>query len=156
MKYETTSEAAGISRRWRATFGLEIPLCGATVAYWVFAPDQYARRMFGNIAFGVGDRYLVLQSASLVAALFVWLYGRVLLAPSIDLRTFCYLQEAMAIGDAGILALSGYLALAAHPDPGTLIAQAIVASFWGGLRLVFLYSHRKRAVAGYTTHITSE
>ena len=102
--------------------------------------------MFGDdTAFDTGHHYLVLQGASTVATLFVWFYGRVLFAPSIDLRTFRYLQEGMALGDAGILTLSAYAALAARPDPDTLIAQVAMASVWGAIRVWFLWTHRRRS-----------
>lgn len=134
-----------ISPRWRNVFRLEIPICAGTVAYWILAPDHYVRRMFGgDVALDMGHRYLVLQAASTVLTLLVWFYGRVLFAASIDLRTFRYLQEGMALGDAGILALSAYLAIAARPDPGTLIAQVFMAALWGGIRVVFLWTHRER------------
>ena len=130
-----------ISRRWRAVFRLEVPICAATVAYWIVAPEHYAHRMFGDVAFDGGHRYLVLQAASTVLTLLVWFYGRVLFARSIDLRTFRYLQEGMALGDAGILALSAYLAIAGHPDRATLIAQVFMAALWGSIRVVFLATH---------------
>ena len=103
--------------------------------------------MFGDVALDAGHRYLVLQAGSTVLTLLVWSYGRVLFAPSIDLRTFRYLQEGMALGDAGILALSAYAAIFARPDPGTLMAQVFMAALWGGIRVRFLWSHRPRAAA---------
>jgi hypothetical protein len=139
---ETEPRPASVSARWRAIFRIEIPICAATVVYWIVAPEHYVRKMFGDVPIDVGHRYLVLQAASTVATLLVWFYGRVLFAPSIDLRTFRYLQEGMAIGDLGILALSGYLAIAGHPDPATLVAQVIMATLWGGLRIVFLWTHK--------------
>jgi hypothetical protein len=135
----------GLSPRWRAVFRLEIPICAATVAYWIIAPEHYAQKMFGEAALDAGHRYLVLQVASTVSTLLVWFYGRVLFARTIDLRTFRYLQEGMALGDAGILALSAYLAATARPDPGTLIAQVFMAALWGGIRVAFLWTHREGA-----------
>lgn len=112
--------------------------------YWIVAPEHYVRKMFGDVHVDAGHRYLVFQAASTVATLLVWFYGRVLFAPAIDLRTFRYLQEGMAIGDLAILGLSAYLAIAGNPDPATLVAQVIMASLWGGLRIAFLWTHRRR------------
>lgn len=144
---ERDGTATGISRRWRAVFRVEVPICAATVAYWILLPDHYARTLFGDVMPDAGHRYLVLQAASTVGTLLVWFYGRVLFAPSIDLRTFRYLQEGMALGDAGILALSAYVVRVAHPDPGALIAQVLMAALWGTIRVVFLWSHRERSDA---------
>jgi len=138
----TEPRPPSMSARWRAIFRIEIPICAATVVYWIVAPEHYVRKMFGDIPFDTGHRYLVLHVASTVSTLLVWFYGRVLFAPSIDLRTFRYLQEGMAIGDLGIRALSAYLATTGHPDPGALIAQIVMATLWGGLRIVFLWTHR--------------
>jgi len=134
-------EPPSVSARWRAVFRIEIPICAATVVYGVVAPEHYVWKMFGITA-DTGHRYLVFQAASTVSTLLVWFYGRVLFAPSIDLRTFRYLQEGMAIGDLGILALSAYLAIEGHPDPATLVAQVVLAGLWGGLRVAFLLTHR--------------
>jgi len=133
-----------ISNRWRAIFRIEIPIVLATGVYWIVAPEHYTRMMFGVTA-DVGHHYLVLQSASTVLTLLVWFYARVLFAPSIDLRTFRYLQEGMALGDLGILGLSVYLALAAHPDVGMLVSQVFMAALWGSIRIVFLWTHRELA-----------
>lgn len=134
-----------ISHGWRNLFRLEIPICAGTVAYWIIAPGDYIRRMFGDVPVDAGHRYLVLQGASTVGTLLVWFYARVLFAPSIDLRTFRYLQEGMALGDAGILALSAYAAAAAHPDRGMLTGQIAMATLWGAIRIWFLWTHRERA-----------
>jgi hypothetical protein len=125
----------------------------ATVAYWIIAPDEYARQMFGDTAINPGHRYLVWQTASVVATMLVWFYGRVLFAPSIELRTFRYLQEGMALGDAGILALSAYLALAARPHPGMLTMQVFMAALWGGIRVVFLWRHREHAAGALAKNL---
>lgn len=143
----TESEPTSISARWRAIFRIEIPICAATVVYWIVAPEHYVSHLFGDGSIDTARRYLVLQAASTVATLLVWFYGRVLFAPTIDLGTFRYLQEGMALGDLGILALSAYLAAAGHPDPSTLIAQIVMAALWGSLRIVFLWTHRKRPAA---------
>lgn len=132
-----------LSPRWRALFRVEVPICAGTVVYWLLAPEHYLGQLFGDLPVDSGHRYLVLQAASTVGTLLVWFYGRVLFAPEIELRTFRYLQEGMALGDAGILALSAWLALVARPDPTTLLAQVLLAAFWGAVRVVFLWSHRE-------------
>lgn len=140
--------AAGISPRWRAVFRVEIPICAATVAYWLIAPDRYVASLFGDAALGVAGRYLVMQGASVVLTMLVWFYGRVLFAPAIDRRTFCYLQEGLLLGDLGVLALSAYAVRAGHPDAATLVAQVAMATLWGAIRVAFLWTHRRRDGSG--------
>lgn len=133
---------AELSRGWRTFFRLELPLCLVTVSYWLVAPEHFLRGLVGPFAFDVAHRYLLLQAAATVTSFLLWFYGRVLFSPRIHLPTFRLLQEAMALGDVGVLAISGYLAFAARPTPSILAGQIALAAFFGGARVVFLVRTR--------------
>ena len=69
---------------------------------------------------------------------FVCFYGRVLVSRRVDLRTFRYLREAMALGDVIVLGASwaAHAYLATRPD--VLFAQTAMAALWLGIRVLFL------------------
>ena len=57
-------------------------------------------------------------------------------------QAFRLLQEAMLLGDVGILMISAAQWAWLRPEPVLLAAQAGMAGAWGLLRLVFLFSSR--------------
>jgi hypothetical protein len=129
---------AGVPRPWRIVFSVEIPICLGTCLLWLLAPAEYLGGFLGERPHDVADYLLLQQSTAVVFSMFVYFYGRVLLSRRVDLRTFRYLQEAMALGDVIVLveswAAHAYLA----PRPDMLFAQVAMAALWLGVRVLFL------------------
>jgi hypothetical protein len=129
---------ASVPRPWRIVFSVEIPICLGTCLLWLLAPAEYLGGLLGKRPHDVADYLLLQQSTAVVFSMFVYFYGRVLLGRRVDLRTFRYLQEAMALGDVIVLvatwAAHAYLA----PRPDMLFAQAAMAAVWLGVRVLFL------------------
>ena len=123
---------------WRIVFAVEIPICLGTCLLWLLAPAEYLSGFLGKRPHDVADYLLLQQSTAVVFSMFVYFYGRVLLSGRVDLRTFRYLQEAMALGDVIVLvatwAAHAYLA----PRPDVLFAQTAMAALWLGIRVLFL------------------
>ena len=119
-------------------FALEVPICLGTCLLWLLAPAEYLGGFLGKRPHDVGDYLLLQQSTAVVFSMFVYFYGRVLLSRRVDVRTFRYLQEAMALGDVAVLvatwATHAYLA----PRPDLLFAQTAMAVLWLGIRVLFL------------------
>ncbi|MCW2944590.1 MAG: hypothetical protein JWR24_1307 [Actinoallomurus sp.] len=89
---------AGLPGPWRIVFAVEIPICLGTCLLWLLAPAEYLGGFLGKRPHDVGDYLLLQQSTAVVFSMFVYFYGRVLVSRRVDLRTFRYLQEAMALG----------------------------------------------------------
>lgn len=128
----------GIPRAWWRLFAVELPLVAGTVGYAVAAPRSFAAAAFGIEHLDAHVHTLLLSYASVVATAVGWFYGRLLFAPRIDLPTFRRYQEALLIGDVGVVALwSWSLAVGAAHGPSP-IGGIAMATFWGAVRVVFL------------------
>jgi hypothetical protein len=123
---------AGLPGHWRIVFAVEIPICLGTCLLWLLAPAQYLGGFLGKRPHDVADYLLLQQSTAVVFSMFVYFYGRVLVSRRVDLRTFRYLQQAMALGDVIVLGATW----AAHAD--LLFAQTAMAALWLGIRVLFL------------------
>jgi hypothetical protein len=123
---------------WRIVFAIEIPICLGTCLLWLLAPAQYLGGFLGKRPHDVADYLLLQQSSALVFSMFVYFYGRILLSGRVDLRTFRYLQEAMALGDVIALAAAWMAHAYLTPQPGLLVAQTAMAALWLGIRVLFL------------------
>lgn len=119
-------------------FAIEIPICLGTCLLWLLAPEEYLGGLLGRRPHDVADYLLLQQSTALVLSMFVYFYGRVLLSRRVDLRTFRYLQEAMALGDVFVLGASWAAHAYLAPRPEVLFAQAAMAALWLGIRVLFL------------------
>lgn len=128
----------GLPGTWRIVFAVEIPICLGTCLLWLLAPAEYLGGFLGKRPHNIGDYLLLQQSTAVVFSMFVYFYGRLLVSSRVDLRTFRYLQEAMALGDVLVLgatwAAHAYLA----PRPDLLFAQSAMAALWLGIRVLFL------------------
>jgi hypothetical protein len=129
---------AGLPGRWRIVFAAELPICLATCLFWLFAPAEYLGGFLGKRPHDLADYLLLQQSTAVVFSMFVYFYGRVLLSRRVDLRTFRYLQEAMALGDVLVLAATWAAHAYLTPRPELLFAQTAMAALWLGVRGVFL------------------
>jgi hypothetical protein len=129
---------AGLPRHWRMVFAAEIPICLGTCLLWLLAPAEYLGGLVGERRHDVADYLLLQQSTAVVFSMFVYFYGRVLLSRRVDLRTFRYLQEAMALGDVIVLVATWAAHAYLTPRPGLLLAQAAMAALWLGIRCLFL------------------
>jgi hypothetical protein len=124
--------------RWRIVFAVEIPICLGTCLLWLLAPAQYLGGFLGKRPHDVADYLLLQQSSALVFSMFVYFYGRILLSGRVDVRTFRYLQEAMALGDVIVLATTWAAHAYLAPRPDLLVAQTAMAALWLGIRVLFL------------------
>lgn len=129
---------AGLPGPWRAVFAAEIPICLGTCLLWLLAPAEYLNGLFGKRPHGVADDLLLQQSTAVVLSMFVYFYARVLLSRRVDLRTFRYLQEAMALGDVFVLGATwtAHAYLTSRAD--LVFAQTAMAALWLGIRCLFL------------------
>lgn len=128
----------GIPAMWWYLFVLELPLVFGEVVYTLAAPAAFARSAFGIAALDAATHTLLLSYLSVVATAVGWFYARLLLAPRIHLPTFRRYQEALLLGDAGIVLLwSWSLSVGAISGPSP-IAGLVIATFWGAVRIVFL------------------
>ncbi|MCW2859385.1 MAG: hypothetical protein JWP48_1093 [Actinoallomurus sp.] len=123
---------------WRIVFAVEIPICLGTCLLWLLAPAEYLGGFLGKRPHDVADYLLLQQSTAVVFSMFVYFYGRVLLSHRVDLRTFRYLQEAMALGDGIVLGASWAAHAYLAPRPDVLYAQTAMAALWLGIRILFL------------------
>ena len=118
---------------------IEVPICLATAIYWLAMPEDFLMRSYGVLAPDAGHRLLVLQGAGILVSILVWFYGRWLLSARVELRAFRLFQEGLLLGDLFLVAW-GIMALSV---PGasavTALAQVVMASLWGLIRVVFLY-----------------
>jgi hypothetical protein len=119
-------------------FAVEIPICLGTCLLWLLAPAEYLGGFLGRRPHDVADYLLLQQSTAVVFSMFVYFYGRVLFSRRVDLRTFRYLQEAMALGDLIVLGASWAAHAYLTPRPGVLFAQTAMAALWLGIRVLFL------------------
>lgn len=119
-------------------FAVEIPICLGTCLLWLLAPGTYLGGLFGKRPHDVADYLLLQQSTAVVFSMFVYFYGRVLLSRRVDLRTFRYLQQALALGDVFVLGASWAAYAYLAPRPEVLFAQVAMAALWLGIRVLFL------------------
>ena len=84
--------------------------------------------------------YLLLQqTTNVLFCAYVYLYSRMLLARPFDLRSFRWIQEAMALGDIVILCMciaQGELLENAKIE--VILGTAAMAFVWGSARSIFL------------------
>lgn len=116
----------------------ELPLVAGTVAFALAAPERFAREAFGIEAFEPAVHTLLLSYTSVVATAVGLFYARLLLARSVHLPTFRHYQEALLLGDVGIVALwSWALATRAVSGPAPITGMTLALA-WGAVRVVFL------------------
>jgi hypothetical protein len=135
------SGSRGIPEFWWRIFALEIPIVAGSVVYVIAAPDAFARETFGISNLDDATLSLLLSYASVVCTTVLWFYARVLFAPKIDVATFCAYQEALLLGDIGIVfifarALWTGSAGSCLENP-SVIAGISLATLWGIIRVAF-------------------
>ncbi len=136
---------APLPRRWRILFLLELPLIFGTVGYWLLAPLDYLERALGSDPVANAHAVpLLLAHAGVVFSMVGWLYARLLLAPTVHVRSFRRVQEALLVGDLWIVVSALALAPAQY-DPqvrATSATAAALALGWGIVRSVYLLRSR--------------
>lgn len=130
-----------VSVGWRRTFAVEVPICLATAAFWLFAPGDFTALAFG-VPGSPGVNLLVWQLAGVLVSILGWTYGRWLFSGQVELRPFRFLQEGLLLGDVFLVA-EGFVALGLPgASPASAAAQIFLATFWGAVRVVFLWRTR--------------
>lgn len=153
---------------WYWLFLIELPICLATVLFWLIAPGGYVSGFVQGRVGGAThmETALLQQCANVVFCAYCVFYGRLLVSapscfssagPSSDpsrpatwcsrsfphRQAFLWLQQAMGLGD-GLMLLQcaydwGYL----DPKPSIIVGQVVMAGGYGLARLVFLIQQRK-------------
>jgi hypothetical protein len=137
-----TGGGRGIPRGWWCLFVVELPLIAGTIVYLLAAPRAFALGAFGIEQLDAPVHTLLLSYASVVATAVGWFYGRLLLAPRIDLPTFRRYQEALLLGDLGVAAIWSWSLAVGAAHGAAPIAGLVMATFWGAIRVVFLFRVR--------------
>lgn len=132
------SELVALPRAWKTTFWLEIPIVGLTVIYWFMSPSAFLADTFGIEAASTNQVLVLYSYASVVATMVFWFYLRLLLQQKVHLPTFRLYQEALFIGDVGIVAIWFYGWWFEHLATAPALGGLGMALFWGSVRLLFL------------------
>ena len=127
-----------MNRGWRSLFTLEIAICLVTVVLWALAPWDFLSRVYGAPQGSLSHYLLLQQAGTVVFCAYVYLYARMLFTRPFNLVSFRHLQEAMAIGDAILVASAPATYRALHPDGLLFGAQTGTAALWLTIRVVFL------------------
>lgn len=134
-----------LPRIWRAIFWVEIPLTLGAVIFWLFSPDVFLAQLLGeNSAANQHAKPLLYSYAGVVFSLVLWMYTRLLLQKEVHIYSFCLFQEALLVGDIWIV-INTLLNLPDAPVPlhNATLAMAL-ATFWGGVRSIYLAQQFKR------------
>lgn len=135
-------ETAPLPPAWRRLFGLEIPLVAGTVLYWLLTPEAFVADALGLLDPRPEVLVLLFSYVSVTTSMVLWLYARLLARPAVHWPTFRLYQEALLVGDVGVVLTWGW-ALAAAPIPrGPALASMAMATLWGCVRLAFLWTAR--------------
>lgn len=125
---------------WWRLFAVELPIVAASTLYWLLAPETFLRDAFALHA-EPASALLVWQYAASVASMVLWLYGRLLFAPTLHLPTFRLYQEALLVGDVGIVAVTA-IGLAQGILPTMAFAALGMATLWGAIRGFWIWQTR--------------
>jgi hypothetical protein len=131
-----------MSRTWRAVFWLEVAICAATSLSWIVAPEPFLRGAIGIEAPDLRHHLVLLLGANVVLCAYVYLYARLLLERPFPRAAFRRLQEAMALGDVGMLATSAVQCAQLSPDPWWMAGQIGMAAVWLAIRVLWLVQSR--------------
>ncbi|MFN7145318.1 MAG: hypothetical protein ACK4YP_16210 [Myxococcota bacterium] len=147
------TETAPLPRAWRGLFALEIPLVGGTVLYWLLLPEAFLADALGLTDVRPEVLVLLFSYVSATVSSVVWLYARLLARPTVHWPTFRLYQEALLVGDVGVVFTWAY-GLATAPIPrGPALVSIVMAIVWGAVRVAFLRT--ARPPAGATTPAAS-
>ncbi len=134
--------APTLSLGWWRVFALELPIVAATCAYWLFDPRGFLGSLYGLDPAPPGAVGLLYSYAASVGSMVLWLYARLLFAPTIDRLAFRRYQEALLVGDVGVVAAT--LALGQlQPLSGDGFAALGMATLWGSIRGFWLLQGRR-------------
>lgn len=141
------SPRAALGLGWWRLFAVELPIVAGTVGYWLVAPEAFLRDAFG-LAAQPASALFVWQYAASVASMVLWLYGRLLFARTLNLAAFWLYQEALLVGDVGVVAVMTAGLLRGLLPTGTAAAALGMALLWGTIRGVWLWQHRSARHTG--------
>lgn len=141
MSGSPLSPRAVLGRGWWRLFAVELPIVAGSVGYWLVAPEAFLRDAFGLEA-QPACVLLVWQYAASVASMVLWLYARLLFAPSLNLAAFWLYQEALLVGDVGVVAVMATGLARGQLPQATATAALGMAVLWGGIRAVWLWKNR--------------
>jgi hypothetical protein len=131
-----------VTRGWYAIFWVEVAICAATALSWIAAPEPFLRAVMGIESPDLRDHMVLLLGANTVLCAYVYLYARLLADRPFNRHAFRRLQEAMALGDVGILVASAVSCAQLSPDPLWMAGQIGMASVWLGIRVAWLVRTR--------------
>lgn len=132
----------GLPSIWWKIFLLELPLIAGTVLYALFAPAMFAGTVFGIVDYTPAVGTLTASYASVIGTMVGWFYARILLASSIHLPTFRRYQEALLLGDIGIIAIWALALANGAQQTASAYGGIAMAALWGGVRIVYLIQSR--------------
>lgn len=144
------SPRAVLGQGWWRLFAVELPIVAGTVGYWLVAPEAFLRDAFGLQA-QPASVLLVWQYAASVASMVLWLYGRLLFARTLNLAAFWLYQEALLVGDVGVVAVMTAGLVRGLLPQATAGAALGMALLWGAIRGVWLWQNRAARAAAAPT-----
>ncbi len=132
----------GLSPNWWKIFLLELPLIAGTVLYALVASEKFARSTFGITEYMPAIGTLMASYASVIATMVGWFYARMLFAPSIHLPTFRRYQEALLLGDIGVIAIWTAALSNGAAQTASVYGGIGMATLWGCIRVIYLLRTR--------------
>jgi len=134
----------GISPNWWKIFLLELPIVATTVIYALAASEEFASSAFSITAYTPAINTLLASYLSVIGTMVGWFYARILLASSIHIPTFRRYQEALLLGDIGVVAIWTLALSNGAPQTASAFGGIAMATLWGCIRVIYLVRTQNR------------